>query len=131
MTFENMGIFFDEFLVLAIAVFLLVKGLVLRRRTGLGRAFARNNFAFSAAYFGIFLATVFEVAFFRSQLWIWGIRTAIFLTLLHAFLEIRIYYGGWRGLGRELRESFYEFRDSWCEWGGMFCYRFKKLFGRR
>ena len=119
----NWGPLFDEALIIVIAVFLTVKGLILRRRTGVGRALARNNFAFAAAYFGIFLGTVVRITFFLSEPWRWVIRTVIFLTLMHAIWEMMAYYGGWRGLLHELWLTFVEFSDTWDEWGEMLGYR--------
>lgn len=127
---HNLGPLFDEGLILVIAVFLTIKGLILRRRTGVGRALGRNNFAFAAAYYGVFLGTVIGVEAFRTEAWRWGIRSVIAFTLGHAIWEMMIYYGGWRGLWEEIRLNLVEFRDSWIEWGQMAAYRARRLWGR-
>ena len=131
MTLQDLGLIFDEALILIIAIFLTVKGFALRRRLAVGRALARNNFAFAIAYYGIFLGTVIQIEFFRSDLWRWSIRTLIFLTLTHAIYELTSYYGGWKGLFRELLLTFFEFRDSWCEWLSMGCYRIRQGWANR
>lgn len=127
MNANDWGLLFDEMLLLVIAIFLTVKGLVLRRRTMVGRALARNNFAFAVAYYGAFFGTTMGWAFFRSDVWRWSARSLIALTLLHAIWSLNAYYGGWRGLLEELRLTGLEFWATWGEWAGMARWRVQRL----
>lgn len=118
---SDWGLLFDEALLLVIATFLTLKGLILRRRTGIGRSLARNNFAFALAYYGAFLAI--HIGFFQSNLWRWSVRVLVAVTAAHAIWHMVEFYGGWRGLGLELIATGVEFRDTWCEWGSMLRWR--------
>lgn len=128
---NDWGPLFDEALLLYIATFLMVKGMMLRRRTQVGRALARNNFAIASAYYGAFLGTVLGIPFFQTDAWRWFARTVIAVTLTHAIWSMAAYFGGWRGIWREFVLTLQEFRDTWCEVAGMACYRLKQAWRRR
>lgn len=122
------GLLFDEVLIFCIATMLLLKWLILRRRTMLGRAIAWANLALSIAYYGALLAIHFP--FFRSATWRWSIRVAVAVTAAHAILEIVGYYGGWRATVREVRLSLIELAEEGREALGMARWRLARG-GRR
>lgn len=131
MSHHDWGVLFDEALLLVIAIFLAVKGLVLRRRTVVGRSIARSNFALSAGYLGAFFGSVLGIELFQTDVWRWGIRSLIAFTLAHAIWNTTWHLGGWKGMWHELVYMLQEFRESWCEWLGMACYQARRITRRR
>ena len=102
--------FFNELLLLVIAVTLGMKSLVLRRITSLGRALAVNNVMFTVAYLTLFLAP--WVRFFRSDAWSWTIRSLVLMTALTVLWQLKETFGGWRGIFDEARHGIIVWRNE-------------------
>lgn len=97
-----------DLLVLTIATFLAAKGLLLRRTSILGRALALNNFAMAAAYFDVVFSLWLPVL--RHPFILIAIRLVVLATTVHAIRAFVVYYGGWRAVLVELRDSLGEIR---------------------
>ena len=103
---DGLGLIVDHLLLPSIAFYLLLKALILRRRSELGRSLAANNIAMGVAYLGAVLAIWID--FFGSSAWRWTIRLAILWTAHQAAMQLIAAFGGWRATGREVRRAFIE-----------------------
>ena len=90
-------------LLFTIATFLLLKALLLERRSALGRALGRNNLAMSLAYYTAFFGTWIPVL--RSPLWRAVVIAMTFATALGAIRQFVKTYGGWRAIAIEAGEA--------------------------
>lgn len=103
-----------EALIFTIATFLLLKALLLERRSALGRALGRNNLAMSLAYYSAFFGTwipVLESPVVRA-----AVVVLTFVTAIAAIRQFVKTYGGWVAVaaeaGEAAREIAAEFYDN-------------------
>lgn len=92
-----------EALMFTIATFLLLKALLLERRSALGRALGRNNLAMSLAYYSSFFSL--WVSILRHPVWHAVVVSIVFATALTAILAFVKTYGGWRATAREAGDA--------------------------
>lgn len=93
-----------------VATMLLLKWLIFRRRTTLGRVIARNNLTIAIAYLAAALAVRF--GFFRTAEWRVFIALVVLATASHVTWEIVVFFGGWRGVLDELALSLVELGED-------------------
>lgn len=121
------SLLFDEALLLSVATLKLLLWLILRRRTVVGRAIARSTLAMAIVYYGALLGVHFAV--FRSDAWRISIRALVAVTTFYALWAIAGYFGGWLGLGREVRRGVEELATAGRESWGLLCWRCRRWRG--
>jgi hypothetical protein len=99
-----------EVLLFAIANFLLMKALLLRRRTELGRKLANNNVAMAMVYYAAFFA--FWIPILRHPYISVPLRVLVLFTAFAAIREFVRTFGGWRNTALEMRDSVIELADE-------------------
>lgn len=115
-------------LIFLIATLLLLKALLLERRSDFGRAIGRNNLAMSLAYYSVFFGI--WIPFLTHPVVKFVIVVVTSCTATAAIRQLSIVYGGWRAMLVEAGEATAELVVEFRRVPGDMCRKVRALFAR-